>query len=170
MALFTDNIFRSREVSPTDTTTRCTGSMEAGEKERAPADLSPPTDDDYFVLRQPKFEIVTPPPWAALPDQVVTSTTAQTARAVPTHSAEAAVRADSDCSSFIVESRETPFPPYLPATTNSRNGFVSKSAPSHDHSESLDSVASSVSSTSGSTLLGSTGRDSLKDGGSMGQN
>lgn len=58
-ALFTGQVFRARESSPTDLTWFI-GSLEAGEK--CPSDdPSLQADDDIFILRQPKFEIVAPP-------------------------------------------------------------------------------------------------------------
>lgn len=91
-ALFTGKIFRTQEKS-SGGTTWCIGSMETGEK-RISADLSLPTSDDHFILRQPKFEIVTPPP-AVLSAHTVPSVTAQTAQPAPTIRAEVIVHADS---------------------------------------------------------------------------
>ena len=209
-ALFTGKIFRAQEKSSAETTW-CIGSMETGEK-RIPADLSLPTSDDYFVLRQPKFEIVTPPP-AVLPAYTVPSVTAQITQLTPTFRTEVVVHADSPqppiprtrsnsrplprepsicsdggegydrSSSFsrqslvrrlppiprgpqsttlpsVIEKKETPPPPYLPAIAHGRQYSVSSSAPSHNHSSSLDSVTSDIS---GSTLFGSTDRDGPKD-------
>lgn len=68
-ALFTGRIFHTKEDSSGDTTW-CVGSLETGEKCTSDA----PVDDDYFVLRQPKFEIVAPPP-AVLPKKIVMPTT-----------------------------------------------------------------------------------------------
>lgn len=92
MRFFTGKAFRSQGASSTDTTW-CIGCAENGEKERISADLSLATNDDCFILRQPKFEIVTPPA-AVLRDRPVTSTTVQTAQVIPTHGMDAAVRVD----------------------------------------------------------------------------
>jgi hypothetical protein len=202
-ALFTGKIFRAQEKSSGETTW-CIGSMEAGEK-RTSADLSLPTSNDHFVLRQPKFEIITPPPAVHC---------AHTIQPVPVIRTEAVFHADapqspvsgatsisrplprepSICSddgegcdrssSFsrqssirrlppvphgpqstvlpsVIEKRETPPPPYLPAKAHSRQHVGSSSAPSHSRSPSRDSVASDMS---GSTLFGSTDRGGPKDG------
>ena len=93
MALFTGKIFQPQEVSSTDTTTWCIGTMEIGEKDRISADLSLPTNNDYFALRQPKFEIVTPPP-VVLSDQIAGSTTVRTGQVVPTDGTNVVVHAD----------------------------------------------------------------------------
>lgn len=171
--------------------------MEAGEK-RISADLPLPANIDYFVLRQPEFEIDTPPPPAVLPAHTVPSVTVQTTQLAPTFRAEVVVHADppqrpiprtrsisrplprepSICSddvegsdrssSFsrqssirrlpsiprgprsaalpsVIEKRETPPPPYLPAVAHSRRYSVSGPTPSHSHSSSIDSVASDIS-------------------------
>lgn len=59
-ALFTGRIFQKQENAVGDETWFI-GTLETGEK-GVSRNLSVPTTDDYFVLRQPKFEIVTPPP------------------------------------------------------------------------------------------------------------
>jgi len=59
-ALFTGRIFRMKDEVPEDVTWFI-GSMEVGEK-RLSVGHSLPADNDYFALRQPKFEIVNPPP------------------------------------------------------------------------------------------------------------
>jgi hypothetical protein len=66
--LFTGRI-RAQVKSPGDTTWYI-GSLEAGEKSVSDSDLSLPVNDDYFVLRLSKFEIVTPPP-VVLPNKIV---------------------------------------------------------------------------------------------------
>lgn len=68
--------------------------METGEK-RISADLSLPTSDDHFILRQPKFEIVTPPPPAVLSVHTVPLVTALTTQLSPSMKAEVIVHADS---------------------------------------------------------------------------
>ena len=90
MGLFTGKVFRSQEVSSGETTW-CIGSMETGEKERISANLSLVTSDDCFILRQPKFEIVTPPP-IALPDKTMIPTAARTAQTIRTCGLDAAAR------------------------------------------------------------------------------
>jgi hypothetical protein len=78
-ALFTGQIFRTHQKSPGDTTW-CIGTLESGERCISDHELSIPANDDHFVLRQPKFEIVTPPP-VLLPNEVVLPTALrQTAR------------------------------------------------------------------------------------------
>jgi len=187
--------------------------MEVGEK-RISADLPLPVNEDYFVLCQPKFEIVKPPPPAVLFAHTVPSVTvkATPTQLAPTIGAGAVTHAvppqrpiprtrsisrplprepsicsddveGSDRSSFsrqnsirrlpslprsprsaalpsVIEKRETPPPPYLPAAAHSRQRSLSSPTPSHSHSSSLDSVASDIS---GSTLFGSTERDGPTD-------
>ena len=87
-ALFTGKVFQPQEKSPTDSTW-CIGTLETGE-ECDSTDISLPPDNDYFALRQPKFEIVVPP-LTVLPDQAVTLTTTQTTQVAPTHRAEIVV-------------------------------------------------------------------------------
>jgi len=91
-ALFTGKVFRAQEKSSTETTW-CIGSLETGEK-RAPTNRSLPTTNDYFVLRQPKFDIVTPPP-AVLPDQTPTPVTVKIPQLTPTIRTEDVAHADS---------------------------------------------------------------------------
>jgi len=211
-ALFTGKVFQTQEKSPTDSTWFI-GSMETGEK-RFTIDLSPPASNDIFVLRQPKFDIITPPP-AVLPDEGAIPTTAQTAHLNATTGRWVMVRANSPeisiagtrtiprgslpressiyskdgggydrSSSFshqssirrlppiprgpqstalppVIETQRTLPPSSLPVTSHSREYSVSRSAPSHTHSRSFDSVAS-VSWMSDSTLLGPAGGDGLK--------
>jgi len=80
-ALFTGRVFQKQEKSLTD--------MGTGEK-RISADLS----NDYFALRQPKVEIVAPPP-AVLHDNTLTSTTTQAAQLTPAIGTEGVVHANS---------------------------------------------------------------------------
>ncbi|KAF9653007.1 hypothetical protein BDM02DRAFT_3183333 [Thelephora ganbajun] len=102
VALFTGKAFRKQEVSSTDTTW-CIGSLKADE-ERISTNLSLPTNDDYFILRQPKFEIVTPLP-AVLPDKTATPMTAQFIQPVPMFGTEAVVHADPSPRSPIPRTR-----------------------------------------------------------------
>lgn len=88
-ALFTGKIFRTQE-KPSAETIWCIDSMETGE-ECISADLSLPTSDDHFVLRQPKFEIVTSPS-GVLHAHPVPSLTTQLA---PMKRTEDVVHADS---------------------------------------------------------------------------
>ena len=76
VGILTGKAFRKRLDEPPDTTW-CIGTMEAGEK-NITDDVAIVASDDYFALRQPKFEIVNPP------DQAVAATTPQTAQKVPT--------------------------------------------------------------------------------------
>jgi len=173
-----------------------------------------PASNDIFVLRQPKFDIIIPPP-AVLPDEGAIPTTAQTAHLNATTGRWVMVRANSPeisiagtrtiprgslpressiyskdgggydrSSSFshqssirrlppiprgpqstalppVIETQRTLPPSSLPVTSHSREYSVSRSAPSHTHSRSFDSVAS-VSWMSDSTLLGPAGGDGLK--------
>lgn len=213
-ALFTGQIFRTQENSPTDSTWFI-GTMEIME-DGISDDLSLPIDDDHFVFRQPKSEILTLPPPAVLPIKFVTPTASkQMARPPITISTEAVFYLDPrspppkvkliprkpspresvysgdgkgrDRSSSIsrqgstrklppipqgpraaalpsvVQRQETPPPPYRPTTAHNNKSSVSRSVPSHSHSNSLDSIASDSSLISGSTLLGSTGKGSIKD-------
>lgn len=86
-ALLAGRVFQKQEKPSTDTT-RCAGPMETGEK-RTSAGLP----GDYFALRQPKFEIITPP--AVLPDRILTSMTTQTAQLAPTIRMAGVARANS---------------------------------------------------------------------------
>lgn len=90
--LLNGKIFQPQEPSSTDSTW-CIGSMESGEKHISAA-LSLPADNDYFALRQPKFEIVSPPPAAHSPDRAVTETPAQTSETAPTHKTGLVVHVD----------------------------------------------------------------------------
>ena len=173
----------------------------------------PPANDDYFILRQPKFEIITPPQ-AVLPDHAIPPVTVQTTRLTPTIRTEVVVHADSPqypiprtrlnlrplprepstysdgegygrSSSFsrpssmrrlppvprgprptvlpsVVEERGNLPPPYPPVTAHYSRYSVSSSVPSHSYSTSIDSTASGPSLMSGSALLGSTSKGSLK--------
>ncbi|KAF9792980.1 hypothetical protein BJ322DRAFT_91315 [Thelephora terrestris] len=93
-ALFTGQIFRTGENPPTDSTWFI-GTLEAGGNDIAD-DLSLPVDDNYFVLRQPKFEIVTLPPPAVLSNgPVMPRASKQTARLSLTVNTEAVVHTDT---------------------------------------------------------------------------
>jgi len=91
--IFTGKVFRKREDEPTDSTW-CIGTLEVGEKD----DVSIVASDDYFALRQPKFEIITPPQVAVplpLPDQPVAEPTTQTAPTFPVPRTEDAISMDA---------------------------------------------------------------------------
>ena len=66
-ALFTGQVFRTREESPTETTWNV-GSLESGKKCTSDGALLP-ANDGLFVFRQTKFDIINPSP-ALLPDRV----------------------------------------------------------------------------------------------------
>ena len=184
LGILTGKAFRKRVDEPQDTTW-CIGTMEAAEKDIMP-DVALAPNDDYFALRQPKFEIVAPP------DQPVAAVTAQTAQKVPTPRTEDVVPTDplriavptsrsakplptapsvygesegsdhsssfSRQSSFrklppvpqgprsapllpVSERRESPPPPYRPGSSQHRYS-ISRTARSHSHTGSYDSVVS----------------------------
>jgi len=74
IGVLTGKAFQKRVDEPEDPTW-CIGTMEAGGKHDT-LDIAIAADDDYFALRQPKFEIVAPP------DQPVAVPTTQTAQNV----------------------------------------------------------------------------------------
>jgi len=100
--IFTGKVFRKRVDEPQDTTW-CIGTMEAGEKDIT-SDIAVVANDDYFALRQPKFEIVAPP------DQPVAVTTTQTAQKVLTLRTEGVVPTDPPAVAFRVSRLTKPLP------------------------------------------------------------
>ena len=188
IALFTGRIFRAQEESHGDTTW-CIGSLETGQKCISDSELSLPVNDNDFMLRQPKFENVTPPP-AALLDKIVIPPPRR-ARSIPRkplpreylipnedadghdHSPiprqglarrlpPIPQRPRTPVLPSVVEIRGTPPPPYRPITTLHRQSQASRSVSSHSRKGSLDSVTSDFSLI---TVLQSTDKGSLKDDG-----
>lgn len=213
-ALFTGQVFRARESSPTDSTWFI-GSLEAGEK-CPPDDPAFQADDDVFILRQPKFEIVAPPQAIYSRGAVISMAQRQTARLSltintrpvahtdpqapppkirmvsrkplqrepPTYGEDGKVQdypspisrqssirklppipQDSGATtlSSVSENRGDLPLPYHPTMTHDNQLQITRSVSSRSRPESPDSTVSDTSLISGSTLLGSTDNDGLKN-------
>jgi len=184
IGLVTGRIFRQKEKPQTEATWFA-GSIEDGEKPES-VSIVPAATEDAFLLRQPKFEIIIPPQ-AVLPNHESPPRTTSFSRPSPE---EPSIYGDGDerhdPSSFsrdrfirklppvprvprpgalpsIAEGGESPLAPYCPATTRGGQYSVSRSAPAHSHSLSLDSTASDTTAISGPILFGPAGGDDLGD-------
>jgi len=125
VGIFTGKAFRKRVDEPQDTTW-CIGTMEAGEKDIT-ADVAVVASDDYFALRQPKFEIVTPP------DQAAATTTTRTAQNVPTARTENVVPIDPPNTTIPTRRFAKPLPT-APSVHSEDEGSDRSSSFSHQSS------------------------------------